>query len=288
VGDAAAVGVVMATRDRVNEVLSTLRRLDALPERPPVVVVDNASSDGTAARVARAFPDVAVERLPANLGAAARSVGAAVLDTPLVAFSDDDSWWAPGALALAAGRFDADDRLGLLAATVLVGWEERPDPVNDEMATSPLADGLAEGAGVPVLGFLACGAVVRRRAFLDVGGFEHRFGVGGEEELLALDLVRDGWRVEHHPDVVAHHHPSGGSRDPEARRRWQVRNSVLTGLLRHRWPDVLRRTASLAAATPPRTLAGGLHDLAPDIGWALSCRRPLPPDLRDTVRRLAG
>jgi GT2 family glycosyltransferase len=282
------VGVVMATRDRAGDVLSTLRRLDALPEQPPVVVVDNASSDGTAERVAEAFPAARVEALPANFGAAARSVGAAVLDTTLVAFSDDDSWWAPGALALAESRFAADESLGLLAATVLVGREERPDPVTEAMVDSPLADGLAPGHGVPVLGFLACGAVVRRRAFLDVGGFEHRYGVGGEEELLALDLVRAGWGVEHHPDVVAHHHPSNGSRDPEGRRRRQVRNAVLTGLLRHRWPDVARRVSALASGTPPRTLLGGLRELTPDVGWALSCRRPLPRDLQERVRLLEG
>jgi GT2 family glycosyltransferase len=282
----ADVGVVMATRDRADDVVATLHRLDALPERPPVVVVDNASSDGTAERVSEAFPDVLVERLPANVGAAARAVGAAMLDTPLVAFSDDDSWWAPGALSLAAGRFAADPGLGLLAATVLVGREERSDPLNEAMVRSPLAAGVPPGAPVPVLGFLACGAVVRRRAFLDVGGFEARYGVGGEEELLALDLARAGWRVEHHPDVVAHHHPSGGSRDPEARRRRQVRNALLTTLLRHRWPDVARRAASLAAETSPRTFTGGLRALAPDVGWALSCRRPVGPDLREAVRLL--
>jgi GT2 family glycosyltransferase len=286
VGRTAAVGVVMATRDRADDVLATLRRLDALPERPPVVVVDNASSDGTATRVAEAFPDVLVERLPSNLGAAARSAGAAVLDTPLVAFSDDDSWWAPGALGRAAVRFGADRRLGLLAATVLVGTEERPDPVVEAMARSPLATGARPGDPVPVLGFLACGAVVRRRAFLDVGGFEPRYGVGGEEELLALDLVRAGWRVEHHPDVVAHHHPSGGARDPEARRRRQVRNALLTALLRHRWPDAARRAAALAAGTPRGTFAGGLRAVAPDVGWALSRRQPLPADLQATVRSL--
>jgi GT2 family glycosyltransferase len=282
-----AVGVVMATRDRVTDVLATLGRLDALPERPAVVVVDNASSDGTAERVAEAFPDVRVERLPSNLGAAGRAVGAAALDTPLVAFNDDDSWWAPGALARAAERFAADPGLGLLAATVLVGTEERPDPVSEAMVHSPLAEGLPAGAGVPVLGFLACGAIVRCSAFLGAGGFEPRYGVGGEEELLALDLVHAGWRVEHHPDVVAHHHPAGGSRDPEGRRRRQVRNALLTALLRHRWPDVARRAASLAAATPPRTFVGGLRELAPDVGWALSCRDPVSADLQETVRLLS-
>ncbi len=41
--------------------------------------------------------------------------------TPYVAFADDDSWCEPGALAAAARRFDADPRLGLLAARILVG-----------------------------------------------------------------------------------------------------------------------------------------------------------------------
>jgi len=278
----------MATRNRVEDVLTTLRRLDALPERPPVVVVDNASDDGTAERVGAAFPDVGVVRLPANLGAAARAAGAAAVETPLVAFSDDDSWWAPGALGRAAAAFAAEPRLGLLAATVLVGREERPDPVTVAMAASPLHRGEGGGRGVPVLGFLACGAVVRRSAFLAAGGFEHRYGVGGEEELLALDLVRSGWLVEHHPDVVAHHHPATTARDPEGRRRRQVRNALLTAVLRHRWPDVLRRAAGLAAATPPRTLAGGLRSLAPDLGWALSCRRPLPRELQAQIRLVGG
>jgi N-acetylglucosaminyl-diphospho-decaprenol L-rhamnosyltransferase len=282
-----AVGVVMATRDRADEVLTTLGRLDALPERPPVAVVDNASSDETAARVAERWPDVVVERLPANLGAAARSVGAALLDTPLVAFSDDDSWWAPGALARAARRFDEDDGLGLLAATVLVGPEERPDPVTAAMAGSPLA-AVARGAGVPVLGFLACGAVVRRHAFLAVGGFEPRYGVGGEEELLALDLLGAGWRVEHHPDVVAHHFPSTGARDPEARRRRQVRNALLTAVLRHHWADAGRRAAARARTTPPRTFLGGLRQLPGHVGWALSCRDPVPAHVQASARLLAG
>src|SRR3954452_21137143 len=43
-----SVGVVMATRDRRDRVLDTLTRLTALPEQPPLVLVDNGSGDGTA------------------------------------------------------------------------------------------------------------------------------------------------------------------------------------------------------------------------------------------------
>src|SRR5699024_12841714 len=48
------IGVVVITRNRCRELLRTLRALETLPESPPIVVVDNASCDGTAEAVARA------------------------------------------------------------------------------------------------------------------------------------------------------------------------------------------------------------------------------------------
>src|SRR3954468_17475646 len=89
----AMIGIVIPTRDRRATLLRTLDRLEELPEQPPTVVVDNASSDHTAAAVRRRHPDVQLVRLPADAGPSARSVGARVLDTELIAFNDDDSWW---------------------------------------------------------------------------------------------------------------------------------------------------------------------------------------------------
>jgi GT2 family glycosyltransferase len=121
-------GVVIATRNRRERLLTTLDRLAELPECPPIVVVDNGSEDGTPAAAQQRHPSVGVVALRHNLGAAARTIGARAVGTPLVAFSDDDSWWAPGALARAEATFAQQPRLGLLAARVLVGEDERLDP----------------------------------------------------------------------------------------------------------------------------------------------------------------
>ena len=94
--------VVVCTHDRRERLLATLGRLRALESPPPIVVVDNASTDGTAAAVRRRYLDVAVIESRRPLGSAARTLGVAAAGTPLVAFSDDDSWWAPGALERAA------------------------------------------------------------------------------------------------------------------------------------------------------------------------------------------
>ncbi len=277
--------VVIATRDRRDQLLMVLDRLTALAEQPAVVVVDNASRDGTPAAVRVSHPQVHVIELRDNRGAGARTVGARHVDTPLVAFSDDDSWWAPGALSAAAELFDRFPRLAPVAARTLVGDEQKLDAVSVSMAAAPLGQA-ADLPGPSVLGFLACSAVVRRRAFLDVGGFERRFGIGSEEALLAMDLAAAGWGLAYVADIVAHHHPTAG-RDPDVRRRRVLRNEL--------WTAWLRRPAAIAAAstweavreaaTDPLARAA-LADAVGGLPWALRNRRRLPARVERAVRCL--
>ncbi|MBV9380744.1 MAG: glycosyltransferase family 2 protein, partial [Streptosporangiaceae bacterium] len=88
-----AVTVVIATRNRETELRRTLGRLAELPEKPAVIVIDNASTDGTRAAARDACPAAELITLPENRGAWARNVGVARAATEYVAFSDDDSWW---------------------------------------------------------------------------------------------------------------------------------------------------------------------------------------------------
>ncbi|MER7742722.1 glycosyltransferase [Streptomyces sp. NPDC096538] len=277
-------GVVIATRDRRERLAVTLRHLGDLPERPEILVADNASTDGTRAMVARDFPHVRVLALPVNHGALARNHGARALDTPYIAFSDDDSWWAPGALARAAELFDAHPRLGLIAARTLVGPDAVPDPLNDLLAASPLGPA-ADLPGTQVLGFLACGAVVRRSAYLDAGGFHRLLFFGGEETCLAYDLAARGWGVTHCPDVVAHHHPATSARP--GRPAQQRRNEVLTAWLRRPVPYALARTRVLAAeARADGTARRALGQTLTRLPAALRDRRPLPPHVERAARLL--
>lgn len=274
--------VVVITRDRWPSLVRTLEKLRDLPERPPTVVVDNASTDGTADEVARRFPEVGVLRSPVNLGAAGRTEGARSADAPYVAFSDDDSWWAPGALGRAADAFDRDPGLGLIAARILIGPEGRLDPTSRTMARSPLGDGETP----EVLGFVACGAVVRRRAFLDAGGFHARYGVGGEEDLLALDLAAAGWKLVYMDAVVAHHHPQpGAGRRPRAVA--VPRNDLWTAWLRRPAGAAARRTFEVLRRAPdPITGATAAAAALRGLPWVVAQRRPVPPPVESALRVL--
>jgi N-acetylglucosaminyl-diphospho-decaprenol L-rhamnosyltransferase len=266
--------VVVATRDRRTQLEPTLRLLTELPERPPVIVVDNGSTDGTADTAAR-VPGVQVIRLTSNLGAAARTLGVRAAATPYVAFADDDSWWAPGSLDRAAQLLDGAPQLGLLAGRIVIEPGGVDDPACAAMAAGPPSRALP--GGCDVLGFIACGAVVRREAYLAVGGFHRRFGIGGEEDLLALDLTTRGWGCGYHAGVLAHHRPSH-DRPRAGRARRETRNALWTAWLRRRPAGALRRSGDVVLRRwrAPTTWAG-LVEAAAGLPWVLAERSAVDP-----------
>jgi GT2 family glycosyltransferase len=268
------VSVVIVTRDRCAQLETTLGLLTALPERPPVIVVDNGSSDGTAAAAAR-WPRVRVIALGYNAGAAGRTAGVRAATTPYVAFSDDDSWWEPGALARAAHVLAAAPRVGLVAGRILVQPGDREDPANAALAAGPPSAALP--GGHDILGFIACAAIVRRTAYLQAGGFHPRFGIGGEEDLLALDLRARGWCCCHLPDITAHHRPGHG--DPRSgRARREVRNALWTAWLRRRPAGALRRTGEVVGRDWRRgSTWSGLAQAAAGLPWVLGQRSAVDP-----------
>lgn len=282
-GDTAPrVTVVVITRDRCDNVLRTLGHLLALPEQPPVILVDNGSSDGTVESVRRRFPDVHLLPLEENHGAPARTVGVAAATTPYVAFADDDSWWAPGSLSHAAELFDSHPRVGLLGARILIGEQERLDPVCRLMGDSPLPT--EPGAlGPSVLGFVACGAVVRRTAYLQVGGFSPVVFFLGEEKLLAQDLMVAGWQLAYVDDVVAHHHPNSVGSGRSGRDRLAVRNELLTTWMRRPAGVALRRSVAVVRARHDRAGLTGLVDALRRAPRALAARCVLPPHVEQQV-----
>jgi len=270
------VTVVVATRDRRASLERTLRQLTGLPEAPPVVVVDNGSSDGSPDLVADSFPDVRLVTLPHNAGAVARTVGVELVDSPYVAFADDDSWWEQGCLGRAADALDAAPRLALVVARAVLWPDRTTDAVSVKSARAPIGVE-PDLPGPSVLGFPACAAVMRRSAYLQAGGFSPLLGFGGEEELLSLDLDAAGWGQVYLDDAVAVHAPDSARADGSSRWALQQRNTALTAWLRLPLAVALTRTAGLARSGV--TDAGArraLGQLARRLPQAFAQRRPVP------------
>jgi GT2 family glycosyltransferase len=277
------IGVVVITHQRKYEALDAVARLTDLPERPPIVLVDNGSADGTADAVRDKFPHVDVVALDHNAGAVGRNVGVRRLRTPYVAFCDDDTWWEPGSLAAAADAFDAHPDLAVINARIVAEPGAREDPIVAELRDSPVpGPGWLPG---PALGsFLAGASVVRREAFVQAGGFSERLWLGGEEELLATDLLSAGWEICY-LEALTVHHAASPRRDNTRRRRDGLRNTLWFTWLRRPVRPALRRTLFLARTAPrDRTSALAWWDAARGLPWVLRERRARP---RAIERRLA-
>lgn len=280
------VSIVVATRNRRDLLLETLERLQSVNPGVPVIVVDNGSNDGTQRAVRFRYPAVNLIECHENLGSYARTLGVREARTDYVAFCDDDTRWEAGALAKAEEILDAHPRLALLCGKVIVEPEMRVDTVCRMMEHSPLPRE-AGMPGAPIMGFLAGAAIVRRSPFLAAGGFHRRYGIGGEEELLAIDLAQLGWRLCYVEEILAYHAPAPTGRNPHRRRTTQLRNQLWTAWLRRPLYDAAAITCrAVASHAGDRATWTALREAMTGLSWVYRERRVCSGDLRAQLRLL--
>ena len=271
----ARVTTVVITHNRRDELRRTLRHMTALPDIGPITVADNGSRDGTAEMVRAAFPSVTLLAFPDNLGAVARNHAVELVTTPYVAFCDDDTRWQPGALTIGVQLLDEFPGLASVTGRCLVAPALEEDPLTPELRESPVR-GPDWMPGPTLLGVMAGLSVFRVSAFREVGGFCSRMWLGGEEELLALDLAAAGWWMVWEKRMVIHHEPSV-SRDPTRRRQLGIRNTLWTLWLRRPVRSALRRSRVVLASAPKdRATVAAVVEALGGAAWVLRHRRVVP------------
>jgi GT2 family glycosyltransferase len=270
--------LVILTRNRAAALLGAVEAALALPERPPVVVVDNASTDETPRLLKERYPQVKLVRLPFDFGLAARNLGLQCVETAFAAFGTEDSRWDAGALDVAAGLLEFYPRVGALAARLLLEPDGREDPDSARLGASPLSSrGLP---GPALLDFIDEAVVFRRKAFLEVA-YEPRLVRGGEETLLAYDLAAAGWSIAYCDKLTVRRNPALA--EDGAGRRTLLRNAL--------WVAWLRRPLASALSLTLEYLREGdakaaLVDALGGIGWVLRERSVLPPAVEAMCRML--
>jgi glycosyltransferase involved in cell wall biosynthesis len=230
------ITVAVCTLDRASVLAGCLDALDVQSPRPPgidVLVVDNGSTDDTAAVVAaHASARRVVE--PVRGLSHARNAALREARSDLVAFLDDDARPEPGwadALVAAADRWPG---AGAIGGPVVLEWlAPRPAWLGPELER--WYSGRDLGAAARVLGEgehpVGANLAVRRGAASDVGGFDPELGrvgasLGSEEEIDLLRRLRSaGWDVGWEPAASVRHLV-----EPERMRvRWLVRRAWAQG-----------------------------------------------------------
>jgi len=142
--DSPRVAAVVVTYNRRDLLLESLAAVLAQTRAPDkVIVVDNASEDGTAAAVRDRFPSVHLAELRRNSGGAGGFAGGMALaladGADLIWLMDDDTVPEPGALSAllrARDRMAAQDRSAgrppALVASQVLWTDGREHPMNTQ------------------------------------------------------------------------------------------------------------------------------------------------------------
>src|SRR5262245_41348963 len=189
-----ALSVVLVTRNRKDEVASLLSDLQAMArgKGDEVVVVDNASTDGTVALVRERFPGAKVIAFEANRGApAARNAAAVVTSGEVMVFLDDDVRVDdPLFLAKIRLAFEAQADLSVAAFRIV-------DPATGRSRSFeiPRRRKDLEMEGCETSYFIAAGCAIRRSAYRSVGGMDESLIYGFEELDFSYRAVSLGLRI---------------------------------------------------------------------------------------------
>jgi len=268
------VSVVVASRNRAGLLVSAEASLQIqrlAKEQYEVILVDNGSTDGTAAMISwweHSERNVRGIRVETPGLSRARNAGIRAARGKLVAFLDDDAFAWPEWLQQVIEAFDEAGEKAACVGGRVEPWWGRPRP-------RWLGDGLLGFVSALDLGESPCwlpsdrsvygtNMAFRRECLIEVGCFDERLGrrdgllLSGEEEDVQHRLRRAGYGIYYDPRIVVRH------RVPEERLtpRWFVRRAY--------WQGVTERMSSRAGGEGPlaRMLraAGGTAEKGTTLG----------------------
>jgi len=186
-----------------------------------IVLVDNASGDGSADYVRANWPEVRLIEARQNLGfAAGNNLGIVAASSRYVVLLNNDTRVRPGWLPALVGVAEGDPTIG--AVTSKLVFMDRPCVIQNA-GSLVLSDGSGGDRGTgeedrgqydrPEEVFAACGAaVLLNRAMLqDVGLLDTTFFAYYEDTDLSWRMRLAGWRVVYEPTAVVEHVHSGTS-----------------------------------------------------------------------------
>jgi N-acetylglucosaminyl-diphospho-decaprenol L-rhamnosyltransferase len=302
------VHAIVVTWQGAHLLPACLRALEAEARRLPahglsIAVVDNASTDGTAAMLTRDFPGVTCIPLSENLGfgrgcnAGVRRALDANADFALLVNNDVEL--EPGCVAALLAAARAHPEAGLFTGTLLFKDEELVNStglvfdalgrVRDRDFRLPLAR--LDRPDGPVAGVSGGLSLLRCSMLRQIGGFDPDYFAYYEDADLSLRAARAGWICWYVAAARARHRFSATFGRGTARQRFLLGRGHLRTLAKHQPPlrsaalvpltaawrmfakaplELLRRRPALAAAEVQAAVAGVGSALS---AWATRVRR---------------
>jgi GT2 family glycosyltransferase len=223
--DATIVIIAHSQRAELEQCLGSIRDHAGAPVQ--VILVDNASTDGTPAWVAREHPETELIRLERNLVYAARNLGLARATGRYTMFLDSDAMLTEGALPVLIRALEENPSWGLVAprlvfedGTLQLSCRRFPPPSLPLLRRPPLERFFEDSHRVrkhlmadadhtirrPVLYAISACHLFRTRLGRQLGGLDDAFGRGGGEDVDWCIRIWDaGFKVVYVPEATVIH-----------------------------------------------------------------------------------
>lgn len=279
------VTVILNTNRRED----TLACLDSLRENDyanqGVVVLDNASTDGSVAAIQNRFPQVQIVQLAHNRGYAGNNnvgIAAAIEQgADWVFVLNEDTTLAPDCLSQMIDVAQDDPRIGIVGP--MVYHHDEPETIQSaggrldrHWASRHIAQNEPDQGQFDhprdVDWISGCAILVRRQLVEQVGALDERFFYYWEETEWCLRANRAGWRIVHVPDARLWH--------KGVRKDYRPSPSVTYYNTRNRFLMMAKHRAPLLAWTA--AWLGTLRTLA---SWSIKPRWRHMDEHRDALRQ---
>ncbi len=176
-----------------------------------IIVVDNASTDGSAAAIKEAYPDIVLIERKDNTGVAGWNYGFEIAKGNFFIVLDDDSNLVSG-LNESLTYMEQNPDVGVLALNVTTG------PYTSEI--------YKWGDKEDVAGFIGCGAIISKALYNKIGGFAEWLFVYAHEWEYGIRSINAGYKVRYFAGSNVIHRASSINRTSKRLKVFCTRNEM--------------------------------------------------------------
>lgn len=186
------VTVNILSYNRKDELKNTLTKVfEQDYKNIEVIVVDNASSDGSVQMIRTEFPEVQIIPLKSNEGASGLNHGFQKSKGDYVLILDDDSFPRNGALAESIRKFQIDAKIALVAFHIY-------------NSALNFFENLSNKEGV-YTEFIGCGAIIKTEILQKVGFYDELYFLYHNEIDLSIRIIEAGYKIEFLENFIVEH-----------------------------------------------------------------------------------
>lgn len=204
---------IIVNYNRKDEILLTIAKTKETIKSTAgdfeIIIVDNASTDGSSSSIKAQFPDIILIENPTNTGAPAWNLGFEKARGDYFVILDDDSHIQHG-LTDALSYLDQHTEIGVLALNIKGGVFDTKKWINLEEK----------------IGFIGCGAIIKKELYKAIGGYADWIFLYTNEWDYGIRTINAGYKVVYFENCIVNHRVSNINRSNQRLITYSARNEM--------------------------------------------------------------